>query len=423
MLKNPINIFIILCSWLIILNAGNPETAGFQFLNTVYSPRLKALGGSTPTLISDVGGIFGNPAGTAFIRKTQFTLNYLNYLLDLRGGYLGFAQPLRNVGCLSLGIIYFDYGKIEEVNQYAIRTGREFESREIALAASFANRLGDHFSYGINLKYAYSTIDVYSAAAMAADVGLLIRLPYLNLGFSLKNFGENIEPYEHMKEELPTNFTIGLSNKLLNSPVTLHASMTNLFPGNSVQGEYFDNYAFGLEYSLQNSFVFRLGYNNHLSKSLASLNVSNFAGFTAGFGLSLGQNNFDYSYGDYGSLGMTHHFGFTFKLGKKDENSVGETENGLSQIDTRLQPREVKAKIVNGKLLIYWRRVKGAVYNVYARYNDKKEWVRLNRQILPANKNFIIFQKPKIRGTYSIRVASIINSRLTMFSDEIKVSI
>jgi hypothetical protein len=51
--------------------AGNSKTAGFQFLNTIYSPKFKALGGPYPSVLGDINGLLVNPSGIAYVLNQE----------------------------------------------------------------------------------------------------------------------------------------------------------------------------------------------------------------------------------------------------------------------------------------------------------------------------------------------------------------
>ena len=160
----------------LFINASG--TSGFEFLRTDFSPRSSAMAGTYVAMRSDVNGMFHNPAGLASASGKQFMGNYMDHLLDFKGGSIGFSQEIENVGRLSGAIIYFDYGNFDETDEFAVATGRKFGAADFAFAVSLSNYLEDRFAYGVTLKYAHSKIDVFTASAFALDFGLIYEAPF-----------------------------------------------------------------------------------------------------------------------------------------------------------------------------------------------------------------------------------------------------
>ena len=178
-------------------------TSGFEFLRTDFSPRTSAMAGTYIAMRSDVNGLFHNPAGLASATERQFMGNYLGHILDINGGSVGFSQNVENIGRLSGAIIYFDYGSFDETNDFAETTGRSFGAADLAFAVSLSNYLEDKFAYGVTLKYAHSSIDSYSASALAFDFGLIYEAPFeddLFFGFSMLNVGTALTAFQNTKE-------------------------------------------------------------------------------------------------------------------------------------------------------------------------------------------------------------------------------
>jgi len=316
-------IFISLLTGVQILFAGSAITSGFEFLRTDYSPRSAAMSASYLTMRGDVNGAFINPAGLAFMKKNQFAFNYSNYLLDINGGTALYNHLIPEYGVLSVGIIYMDYGTFEEMDASALPTGKNFSANDFALSVGFANHLDAQFSYGVNLKYAFSKIENYTASALALDFGLLYDAPFvenLQFGVTLNNLGSNFEYYSGVKENLPLRLNFGLSKKLEHLPLKLSFTINDINKDSETVWDRFLRYSAGGEFTVSEMLKLRLGYSNELHDSqrlpnnAAVSSGEKYGGLSAGFGISWKTLHLDYAYSNYSILGNIHRFGISGSL-------------------------------------------------------------------------------------------------------------
>jgi hypothetical protein len=407
------------------LGAGNSKSTGFQFLNTIYSPKFKALGGPYPSLLGDVNGILINPSGLAFISNQEVLLNYTNYLLDFKGGLLAYAYPLKGLGSISGGLVYFDYGEFEEVNRFALATGRTFVSRDISFLLSFAGQVNRIFSYGITMKYIYSQIDSYSSAAIAVDAGITYRMEYLDnlvIGLAARNLGKSLSAYDQIEETLPRNISIGLSKKIPSIPLIVHTAFNNVFLSTSGIEEFYYNFSIGLEAMILDPLELRLGYNNDLNRNLSTISNAALSGFSMGFGLYLGAHRVDYAYASYGDLGATHFIGLSVDIDDLiAQESPVRSEMLPAEKGELVPPSDIRVKIISGRLVISWEKVPGYRANVYARIEGQSDWKKLNPQ--PLKDNFMSFKKPGLKGTYLFRITSVSENAESRYSDEQRIQI
>jgi hypothetical protein len=303
------------CLFNLIFASGG--TSGFEFLRTDFSPRSAAMGGAFIAMRGDVNGIFHNPAGMAYTEERQFNFNYVNYLLDINGGQVGYSQRLNNWGQISAAIIYFDYGDFDETNEFAEETGRTFGARDFAIALSYSDYLESRFAYGVTLKYVQSKIDVFSASAIAFDFGLIYEAPFqkdLFFGLSLLNVGESLSAFIDTKENLPLSLRLGFAKKLEHLPLILNASFNDLNINEDSIIDRLKKFSIGGEFILSEPLRLRLGYNNDVHQSLDTGTGTGFSGVTLGFGFLLNMYRFDYGFASFGDLGTTHRFGISGSL-------------------------------------------------------------------------------------------------------------
>jgi hypothetical protein len=299
------------------LEANNRLTSGFEYLRTDFSPRTTAMSGAFVAVNGDLSAMFVNPAGLASVNQKQFTFNYTNYLLDISGGMAAYAQRFESLGVLSIGLVYMNYGEFQQTDEDANLMGNTFSANDIALGLGIANHLDDHFSYGLNLKYAFSQIHDYNASAVALDFGLIYAAPFeenLNIALSVTNIGSNIKYYESTKEALPLNISLGFSKILAHLPLEIAASLNNI----NVQADdlvgRIKRFSIGGEFRLSELLRLRLGYNNGLNRNFAETGNEKFGGISGGLGIYWKNLRFDYAYSSFSLLGGVHRFGITGSL-------------------------------------------------------------------------------------------------------------
>lgn len=292
-------------------------TSGFEFLRLDFSPRTAAMSRAFTTIRADVNGMFTNPAGLSYLESDQFTLNYTNYVLDISGGLAAYARHFEGIGMLSFGITYMDYGDFEETTETAEKTGNTFGANDLAIGVGLSNRLDQHFSYGVNLKYAFSKLQDYNASAIALDFGLIYDAPFqddLHFAITLLNLGTNFKYYQDTQEPLPLSLNIGLSKKLAHLPLEIALSLKDLNVERNEMLDYIKGFSIGGEFRFSESFRARIGYDNQLHSGLETTKEERFGGLSGGVGIYWGQFRLDYAYSNFSSLGSIHRLGIQGSL-------------------------------------------------------------------------------------------------------------
>ncbi len=306
-----------LCLTMLTLPAFSQSagTTVFEFLKTQYSARGAALANNLVAVPGDLNAMFTNPAVLAGIEKSQWTANYVDHLLDFQGGQIAFGKRENRFGTLAIGLIYFNYGDFEETNQFGEQTGRNFGASEFALAGGISNVLGEGFTYGVNFKFVYSSLDNYSASGLAFDGGIIYSPSYISdfqFGVSVANLGFVMSHYtENRDEELPTFLRVGFAKKLAHLPLLFTASLNDLTLDTGDNADIFKRFSVGGEFDLSEAVRFRIGYDNGVNQSVKSLGARSFGGLSAGIGVNYKNFRLDYAFSNYGDLGKQNRLGIT----------------------------------------------------------------------------------------------------------------
>lgn len=339
---------------LLFLNAGlfaqhKPNRNGTTtaaFLEYGYGSAGTAMGDAYVSTVNDVSSIYWNPAGLAFMDRTQAQLVYQPWLVDINSTFVGAGVVLGNIGTIGIGMIYTGYGDMEVTTlERQDGTGEKFTANDYAISLSYARKLTPYFSFGASGKYIASGIWHMNASAMALDLGVVVVTPFfvqdgardtgLKIGMSISNYGTRmrydgidlINPIDILPNEngnfgdaqgqfrlseweLPVIFRIGVSYRYAvseNHALTL--SSDALHPNNSAEyvnigGEYeFSSPAFG-------KLFLRGGY-----KALGLPNSEYGMTFGAGLMKYLMGNvgvRIDYAFREFGLLGDVHSYTFSF---------------------------------------------------------------------------------------------------------------
>jgi hypothetical protein len=282
--------------------ASSAGTTGFELFRTDGSARNSALGGSQIAVSGGLHDLYSNPAGLADIHALTGSVGYFKHVLDLNSGNLAVARPLKNVGTIGLGITYFDYGKFDKADENGQKLG-DFSASDILVTASLARELKPSLLGGVSLKFLNSTIDSYSASALAADIGAIYHTGYegWDVGGGIYNLGFATSAFLSQKDDLPTSYRLGLSVPLEHLPVRLS------FAGEYSSAESIRG-AGGLEMTFTNFLMGRVGYNTIGIDQRVGTNRDALAGFSAGIGLHAKNLSFDYSLSSYGEIGFLNRF-------------------------------------------------------------------------------------------------------------------
>ena len=314
----------------------NVGTTAAAFLEIGVGARAQAMGGAYTAITQDATAMYWNAAGIGRLSSFEVTFSHINWILDTKYDYVGIVKPINDVFSVGVNITSFGVGE-QPVRTVQLEegTGEFYTAQDVAIGLSFALNLTDRFSVGINSKYINQRIWHSSATGFAIDVGgmYLTQLKGLQLGFSISNFGTNMQmsgrdllnvvdpdiinqgvdniPVNYKTDSfvLPLLFRFGASYQLdlssISSEMTFVVDL--LKPNNDKE-----SVNLGMEYLIFKTLALRVGY-----RSLFLDNSS--GGLSLGFGLLLSAHSkfevtVDYAYVDLGLLNSVHNFGLDIRF-------------------------------------------------------------------------------------------------------------
>ena len=348
-------IFILLLCLPLFLPGGafaGPGRTGAQILNLGGGARARALGDAFSAMSGDVTASLWNPSGLADMpesklrvgrKAAQASMFYTDYSAPFgeagEGLYYTFlsgAMPLGEVGTIGATLQMQGQGTIAVTTDSPDILREESLGTNFALTFSYADRITETLSAGINGKMIRMVLGRESGSSYAVDFGMQYLLPFdpvpTTLGVAIQNVGPGISFIdENQADPLPRFLRIGTSMSLyrakyhhirLVSGITAYIDKlaedeneltVDLERLNAEREEKLTREQLlsdrgvgiralewrhlqknlGLEYWLGNIFAIRLGY-----KVEPGITLPNFTDyFTGGIGVKLYLFNLDLSYG------------------------------------------------------------------------------------------------------------------------------
>jgi hypothetical protein len=279
-------------------------TGAFSFLRIGIGARAAAMGGAYVSLCEDASALYWNPAGLTQPDGQRLALGYVNYLLDIQSGFLGYVLPPRGDLRLGAAITYFSYGEFQQTTvENPSGTGLgTFGAMDMALSISGAYPLEQGLSVGASAKIIYSRIEEYSSDAYALDVGALYPLSNgrTRIGASIQNLGFQRSGYltDHTDGLAPV-FRLGASHRLQGLPLLLSADLFKPL-------DHHLNVNVGGEFLPIEDVSFRLGWSSLGQDQKAGTDRDNLAGFSGGLGVGWQRYRLDYAYSSQAELGDVH---------------------------------------------------------------------------------------------------------------------
>lgn len=317
----------------------------FQFMTLSPSARITALGGAQITVQDeDVAFAATNPAALNPAMDGRLTFQHNFFLTDIQHGYAAYGAHLPRLGfTVHGGLQYMNYGDIRQADEYGNVTGK-VKAGETAFMLGGARKLTERISLGLNVRFAVSTLDVYQASALAADLGAMYvdTASRFSAAIVLRNVGTEIVPYTDTREDLPYDLQAGFSKRLKHLPfrftvivhhlnqwdlryddpnaqddeILLFGGETGDSQGNPGIDNFFRHFIFSGEFLLGRGEAFRMrfGYNHLRKKELSVRNYRSLAGFSGGVGFKINRFRLDAGYGSYHLAGGVFHVGIGTNL-------------------------------------------------------------------------------------------------------------
>lgn len=347
--------FILLLSLTVLLPVtalAGPGRTGAQILNLGGGARARALGDAFSAMSGDVTTSLWNPSGLADMpesrlrsgkKAAQASMFYTDYSgpfgeagEGLYYTFLSGAMPLSDAGTIGATLQMQGQGTIPVTTDSPEVLREESLGTNFALTFSYADRITESLSAGINAKVIRMVLGRENGNSYAVDLGMQYLLPFdfipTTVGAAIQNIGPGISFIdENQADPLPRFLRIGTSMSLyrhryhhvrfvsgvtayidkltededelaidlerLNAERAEKLTQEQLLSDRGVGIRAFEwrhlQKNLGLEYWLGNILALRVGY-----KIEPGINLPNFTDyFTGGVGVKIYLFNLDLSYG------------------------------------------------------------------------------------------------------------------------------
>ncbi len=269
-----------------VLRLGAQESKTvYNFLRLPVSAHAAALGGDNITIAEDDATlIFHNPALTMGVSDRTLNLNMMTYMEGAVTASASFIRAAGERGTWGVAGQFINYGTMKETTASGVQTG-EFSAKDIALSGTFAYNLGKNFAGGITGKFVASYLGQYHSLGAAVDLGINYFNSDNELSVSAvaRNLGGQLSAYEDDFERMPLDLQIGITKRLLRSPLRISATLVRLNDWEYGLGKHI---VIGADLILSPQFYIAAGYN---ALRAAEMKISESDGESAhGAGLSIG---------------------------------------------------------------------------------------------------------------------------------------
>ena len=282
--------------------AAQESRTVYNFLRLPISAHVAALGGENTTIDDDDASlVYHNPALINNVSDRTLGLNMMTYM---EGSVTASASYVRAAGeRASWGVAgqFMNYGTIKETNVYGEQTG-DFQAKDISIGGTFGYALTNKLSGGITAKVVTSYIGQYNSLAMGVDLGLNYFDVDRQWSVSAvaRNLGGQLKAYEDDFESMPLDLQVGVSKRLIGSPLRLSASLVRL---NDWQYGIGKHLVVGGDLLLSEQFYVAVGYNalraTEMKISESDGESAHGAGLSIGAGMSLQRLKLHVAYAKY----------------------------------------------------------------------------------------------------------------------------
>lgn len=272
-------------------------------------------GGGTAGLVARVGSpdnLCWNPSALAFGEGSSAFAGYMDYLVGVRGGTVGYLG--RGTGAYGYGawVSYLSSGSLilTSFDDPTGGRGETFKHTEVLSGFAAGAELLPFLSVGGGVKLARQDLDDFSTSGLFGDLSITVRayspdpkagsLPAVYTSYIARNVV--LSRWGEEQGDLPGNSEVGVSIEFPEGGLAAGCSFYFARDGRREVRS-------GVEARLSEDFELRIGYRRRTGLMSDQANDLPWErGLMAGFGLAFGPVRFDYTYEDASPLDNIHRF-------------------------------------------------------------------------------------------------------------------
>ncbi len=282
-------------------------TDGYSFLNIPTSSHVFGLGGNNIAIIDeDVTLADQNPALIGPELDMQVAVSYMLYMSSGNFASVRFGTGAGEHSGWALGLRYLNYGKFDGYDEFGTPTG-SFTPSEVILEGTYSRDITDCLRGGATLKWIYSSYDIYTAMAVAVDLGINYYDPDrdLSLSAAVVNLGGQVKRFNERYERVPVDVRLGWTQSFPGLPIRFSITAWNLTrwhlpyydAGNgtvaqqpeikqSFASDLFRHLVFAADFIPSDRFNLGIGYNYKVRTDMAAYSRNLLSGFSIGAGFN-----------------------------------------------------------------------------------------------------------------------------------------
>ncbi len=281
------SIMLVLVLAATIADAGSGNRTGSNGASELAIPvgtRYIGMGGTGIATATGVEALYWNPAGAArMTNSVGVYVSHMSYIADIGVDYGAVSANIEGFGVLSLALKSLSIGDIPvTTTQNPDGTGQKFTPQFFTLGLSYSRQLSDRVSVGLTTNLISERMGDVSATGVGFNVGVVYdglgSIDGLSVGIAVKNIGEQMtfegsglltQATVAEQNRPPQYYQVQAAAFELPSSIEFGMGYRRTFGGdNSIQlsgafqSQNFsdDEYLVGLEYSYQDLFFLRGGY-------------------------------------------------------------------------------------------------------------------------------------------------------------------
>jgi len=326
----PLPIFQLIGFFIVFIAITSPDaqevkrvgTHEFAFLSLPGYARPAGLAGAYTTLAEGIDALTSNPAGLANQgRKKEVSFGFKKNVLDINTGEISYPIKAKNGIWYAASINYSHFGTIQEINEKATFTGKEFTPSNHTLSLTAAKELNNKIRTGVTVKLPTEYLGDFEGTKLAVGWAIDAGIQYqpntkrFSFGAAVLNAGRKELAHIENGEKgnlLPLELRTGM---IVNS---LRRSNTLLAVDINVPYHNHPYLSGGFEYGFTRTFIARLGsrinipeLKTYFRQIALNRNIEETAGknvmkLAAGFTVKTKRIGIDYAAQYWHLLGVVH---------------------------------------------------------------------------------------------------------------------
>lgn len=296
-----------------VLGAQRAGITTAEFLKIGVGARANAMAESFAAVGDDAFSLFYNPAGITQFDKDEIAISHSTWFIGLQHDFLGAVYHLDKQNSVGISAISLQSDDMPVTTEYApTGTGAYFKYSDLAVAATYARKMTNQFSFGLSVRYIYETLGEVKMNGLLIDLGTFYwtGLGTTRFAVAVSNFGGQLTPAgsvelvdgttvsKFQSFSPPTIFRIGFAFE----PYQDEANKVTASAQLNHPADNSENVSLGAEYSFRQSFFLRGGYRINVDEQK----------FSVGAGVRVDAKfaaiSFDYAFTPYERLGDVHRF-------------------------------------------------------------------------------------------------------------------